>query len=131
MAGNFYYELQNTPIYFNRLTNKNETNYITNIKLFGLDTRNERIRLEYCEKPYIGKSTDRIYATLTCSEKLSKEQEKMLIAEFNKHLEEFRKQYFDLCLTNYRDFNRKRISFTFVYQLLSKIYIELKRGEFK
>jgi hypothetical protein len=28
-------------------------------------------------------------------------------------------------MTNYRDYNRKRIGFNFAYQLLSKIYFEL------
>ena len=47
------------------------------------------------------------------------------IKEFNTQLENFRKQYCDLSMTNYRDYNRKRIGFTFSYQLLSKIYKEI------
>ena len=101
-----------------------ELDSITNIKLYALDTRSERIRVEYNENHYEGKNTDRSYATFTCKYQLTKEQENILINEFNKQIEAFRKQYFDLSLTNYRDYNRKRISFTFAYQLLSKIYNE-------
>ena len=98
--------------------------YITNIKLYALDTRNERIRVEFNTTPYCGKNTDRIYATFTCKYNLTQEQEQYLVEEFNNQIEAFRKQYHDLSMTNYRDYNRKRIGFTFAYQLLSKIYNE-------
>ena len=100
------------------------TDYITNIKLYALDTRSNRIRVEFEPNYYYGKTTDRVYATLTCKYALSEEEEKVLIKEFNSQIEEFRKKYYDLSMTNYRDYNRKRISFTFAYQLLSKIYFE-------
>lgn len=69
-------------------------------------------------KCYIGK-------TLGSIEKRWQEQQQKLIREFNEQLEEFRKSYFDLPMTNYRDFNRKRIGFTFCYQFLSYIYEKL------
>lgn len=124
IAGEFYNKLNTTTNIFGRLVENSSDNYITNIKLYGLDTRTKRIRVEYDTDHYIGKTTDRIYATFTCQNPLTEEQEKYLIAEFNKQLEAFRKQYYDLSLTNYRDYNRKRIGFTFAYQLLSKIYNE-------
>ena len=88
---------------------------ITNIKLYALDTRTQRIRVEFEPQHYEGKNTDRVYATFTCAKELSEEQERTLIKEFNKQLEDFRNQYFDLSMTNYRDYNRKRIGFTFAY----------------
>ena len=122
IAGEFYNALDTSTNIFGRLVGTTSNDYITNIKLYGLDTRTERIRVEYDTTPYCGKSSDRIYATFTCKKTLTEEQEKYLVAEFNKQLEAFRKQYYDLSMTNYRDYNRKRIGFTFAYQLLSKIY---------
>lgn len=125
LAGEFYNNLENTTIMFGRLVGSTSPDFITHIKLFALDTRNERIRVEYTNTPYEGKDSDRVYATLTCKRALTKEQENILIKEFNKQLEEFRLKYYDLSMTNYRDYNRKRIGFTFAYQLMSKIYYEL------
>lgn len=124
IAGEFYNALSSTKNIFGRLVGNNSSDYITNIKLYALDTRTERIRVEFEPNHYQGKSTDRTYATFTCKKELTEEQEKYLIEEFNKQIEAFRKQYYDLSMTNYRDYNRKRIGFTFAYQLLSKIYNE-------
>ena len=125
IAGEFYNNLLNTTIIFGRLLGQSSNDFITNIKLYALDTRQDRIRVEYDPNLYYGKNTDRIYATLTCKYFLTKNQQLLLIKEFNKQLEEFRKRYHDLSMTNYRDYNRKRIGFTFAYQLMSKIYYEL------
>lgn len=126
IAGEWFEALANEPLQFGRLV-ANSKDHTTHIKLFALDTRDTRIRLEWCEEPYVGKSTDRVFATITSKEKLSQKEEEYLIAEFNRQLEIFRKEYADLPLTNYRDYNRKRVGFTFVYQLLSKIQRE--KGE--
>lgn len=125
IAGEFYNSIAKVSNIFGRLVGKTSKDYISNIKLYALDTRNERIRLEFEPNHYEGKESDRSYATLTCKRELTEEQEKKLIAAFNEQLEGFRKSYHDLSLTNYRDYNRKRIGFTFAYQLLSKIYKEL------
>ena len=125
IAGEFYDSLANINNVFGRLVGSSSNDYITNIKLYGLDTRTERIRVEYNTEHYCGKNSDRIYATFTCKDTLTEEQEKYLVQEFNQRLEAFRKKYHDLSMTNYRDYNRKRIGFTFAYQLLSSIYAEI------
>lgn len=68
--------------------------------------------------------TDRVYATLTCSEELSPEKQQLLIKKFNEEIEDFRAKYHNLVFTNYRDFNRKRIGFDYAYKLMSKILYE-------
>lgn len=128
LAGDFFDKVQSVKIQFGRLVGSTSKDYITNIHLYGLDTRETRIHVEYDEKPYEGKSTDRIYATLTCKYPLTKEEELQLIEGFNNELEQFRKTYHDLPMTNYRDYDRKRISFTFAYQLMSIIYNQIKGG---
>lgn len=94
--------------------------------MYALDTRNEKIRLTFGEEPYLGKATDRIYLTFTTKRVFTDEQQQQLVNEFNKRLTAEREKYHNLILTNYRDWNRKRISFNFAYKLLSMIVRELK-----
>lgn len=125
-AGELFNELEKQKAVFGRLQRDVLNNdYITRIKLYALDTRDERIRCEIDDKPYYGKNSDRMVATLTCKFQLSKRQEEELVKQFNKSLEQFRRDNDDLPLTNYRDFGRRRIGFTFAYQLMSKIYFDL------
>lgn len=124
LAGEVFDKLRKVNSVFSRFTNTS-TSFITNIKLYALDSRDARIRLEYDTEHYCGKPTDRIFATLTCAQEIPEDEQKELIRLFNAFLEDFRKKYYDLPLTNYRDFNRKRIGFTFAYQILSYIYFDL------
>jgi hypothetical protein len=127
IAGEFYQTLKNEKVKFGRLVQGGPGDkYITKIKLYALDTRSEQIRLEYCETPYVGKPTDRVYATFISDEEISIECQKKIIEKFNQELNEFREKFGNLSLTSYRDYNRKRIGFTMAYQLASKIYRELK-----
>ena len=128
LAGDFFSEVERTPAIFSRLLKDREIpegKYLTNIKLYALDTRTDRIRLTYEEEHYYGISTDRVYATLISEKKLTKEQQKELIYRFNKELNAKRDEYFNLILTNYRDYNRKRVGFEFVYKLCSKILLDI------
>ena len=128
LAGDFFSEIERTPSSFSRLLKDRgipDGKYLTNIKLYALDTRTDRIRLSYEEEYYYGISTDRVYATLVSDKELTKEQQKELIYRFNKELNAKRDEYFNLILTNYRDYNRKRVGFEFVYKLCSKILLEI------
>lgn len=118
IAGEFYATLDNQINYFNRLTTTTNNN-ITKLKLYALDTRTEKIHITYGEDPYVGKTTDRVYLTFTTDKKLNDDIQKQLCQNFNKTLTSFREKYCDLGMTNYRDYNRKRISFTFAYKILS------------
>lgn len=124
MAGDFFDEIDKEKSIFGRLT-ATTTDNITKMKLYALDTRTEKIRLTYGEEPYIGKKSDRTYLTFTTKRNFTDEQQMQLVEEFNAQLNTERDKYHNLILTNYRDWNRKRISFTFAYKLLSKIVREL------
>lgn len=124
MAGDFFDKIDKEKSIFGRLT-KTTTDNITKMKLYALDTRTEKIRLTYGEEPYIGKISDRTYLTFTTKRNFTDEQQIQLVEEFNTQLNAERDKYHNLILTNYRDWNRKRISFTFAYKLLSKIVREL------
>lgn len=125
LGGDIASKIDNYPNYFGRLTATTPANkFITNIKLYGLDSRTERIHVSF-EDPYVGKNTDRVYATFVCDMKISEQDQKTMITAFNEKFEQFRLDTFDLALTNYRDFNRKRVGFDFAYRFLSMVYDEV------
>lgn len=122
LAGEFFTQVNKTKAIFGRYTTSTKDN-VTNMKLYGLDTRNERIHISL-EEPYCGKVSDRVYLTFTTKEEFTLDEQRRLAKAFNDTLNRVRDEYYNMILTNYRDYNRKRISFTFAYKLLSKIYKE-------
>ncbi len=99
------------------------------IFLRAIDSKNgKKIQLEdirdYSVKGLVGKETSRNMAHLLFKETIDLETQKQLIDFFNKKLSSAREKYFSLFLTNFRDNNRKRISFNFTYKLLNYIYLE-------
>lgn len=127
LGGDIVSKIENHKNYFGRLTATTApTKFITNIKLYGLDTRSERIHVAF-EDPFVGKNTDRVYATFVCDMEISEEDQKKMIDLFNQKFEQFRLDTFDLALTNYRDYNRKRVGFDFAYRFLSMVYDEIKK----
>jgi len=56
-------------------------------------------------------------------------EQQELIAEFNAELKRRREQYASLFMTNYRDKDRKRISFNFAYNLISYLYSAKTNGQ--
>ena len=126
LGGDIVNKIESYENYFGRLTATTPSSkFITNIKLYGLDTRSERIHVNY-EDPYVGKATDRVYATFICDMAIPEETQKKMVERFNEKFEQFRMDTFDLALTNYRDYNRKRVGFDFAYRFLSMIYDEVK-----
>lgn len=119
-GGEIYEVYKRGKNYFSRLLqDKEPKGFVTNLKLYGLDTRNEPIHIAYETEPYYGNSTDRMYLTFVCERELSEEQQKDLMAAFNWKINFLRKEYHNLLFTNSRDYNRKRINFDFAYKLLS------------
>lgn len=125
LGGEIANKIDNYTNYFGRLTSTTpNTKFITNIKLYGLDTRTQRIHVAF-EEPYIGKNSDRVYATFVCDMPISEEVQHQMVDLFNEKFEQFRLDTFDLALTNYRDFNRKRVGFDFAYRFLSMVYDDI------
>jgi len=95
--------------------------------LRAIDSKNgKKIQLEDIRKYRIlglaGKVSSRNMAHLIFKENLTREQQQKLLKEFNEELNKNREKYFSYFLTNFRDNNRKRISFDFTYKLLNYIY---------
>ncbi len=97
--------------------------------LRAIDSKNgKKIQLEDIRKynisGLVGKSTSRNMAHLIFEQEVPIEEQETLIEEFNQELNKNRQKYFSFFLTNFRDNNRKRISFDFVYKFLNYLYQE-------
>jgi len=127
MIGGAIYNLQLKNNYkITRLTTKNKEKSNTNILVKCIDDNiNSQIGLSFVEDNdiYIDDTpnqTARTYATLIIEPKIDKDKQQQLIIKFNNYLNEHRKKYNSLFLTNYReskDIARKRISFDLVYSI--------------
>ena len=97
--------------------------------LRAIDSKNgKKIQLEdireYNISGLVGKSSSRNMAHLIFEQEVSIKEQETLIEEFNQELNKNRQKYFSFFLTNFRDNNRKRISFDFVYKFLNYLYQE-------
>lgn len=107
--------------------------FISNIKVRAVDSGSydKRIKLEIGEH-YYGKQSDRVFATLVFSEKVSLSEQYIIVEEFNKEIEKQRSIYHSLFLTNYRNssqkYARKRISFRLVYDLVNYLVYRNRKG---
>ena len=95
--------------------------------LRAIDSKNgKKIQLEniqnYKLDALAGKLTSRNLAHLIFEKEISPNEQKALMKKFNEVLNSERRKYNSLFLTNFRDHNRKRISFDFAYKLLNFIY---------
>lgn len=72
----------------------------------------------------VGKNTSRNIAYILLPD-VSLSDQKKIIPMFNRHLNALRKKYNSLFLTNFRDNDRKRVSFEFCYKLISYCYHQL------
>ena len=97
--------------------------------LRAIDSKNgKKIQLEdireYNVSALVGKNTSRNMAHLIFKKPITLEEQSKIIEIFNKQLNENRSKYFSFFLTNFRDNNRKRISFDTAYKLINLIYQE-------
>ena len=112
-------------------TTENFINLLQKNILFlrAIDSKNgKKIQLEdirdYKIKGLIGKNTSRNMAHLIFKKPISIDDQSKIIKIFNEKLNENRQKYFSFFLTNFRDNNRRRISFDIAYKLINLIYEE-------
>jgi len=97
--------------------------------LRAIDSKNgKKIQLEDIRKykiaGLVGKKTSRNMAHLIFKREVSIIEQIELMKKFNSELSVNREKYLSFFLTNFRDNNRKRISFAFAYKFLNLIYYE-------
>jgi hypothetical protein len=115
---------------------KNIKNLIEKNILFlrAIDSKNgKKIQLEDIRKygvaGLVGKNTSRNMAHLIFKEEMPINDQIELMHKFNEELNKERGKYFSFFLTNFRDNNRKRISFDLAYKFLNYIYDEKNRRQ--
>jgi len=97
--------------------------------LRAIDTSSgDKIKLEdirqYGIFGLVGKNSSRNMAHLIFKNEISIDEQIELMNRFNEELNQKRNKYFSFFLTNFRDNNRKRISFDLAYKFLNYIYYE-------
>ncbi len=97
------------------------------ILLKAIDTKNkDKIMLEDIRKyevsGLVGKQTSRNMAYLLFKKDLDIQTQRKIIDYFNNELNKARSEHLSFFLTNFRDNNRKRISFDFSYKLINYVY---------
>lgn len=111
-----------------RATNKTNNESMSNILLKCIDDSSKLcLRLVSDEDRYVDntpKLSARSYATLVITPSLDKEKQKELVEKFNEFITEQRSKYNSLFLTNYRESNRKRISFDLAFRICGHLLID-------
>ena len=124
-----YNHLNNIKIFFtNEETKRKIEKNIILLKSIDTGTVRGRIRLEdirkYSIDSLISLSTSRNQIAIFFEKKISIKDQEKIIELVNKEIQRAREKYYSLFMTNYRDNNRKRISFNFMYKLINYIYFE-------
>jgi len=78
---------------------------------------------DYGVECLISKESSRHMIYLIFNKPLKISEQKRIIDLFNREIGKLRESHFSLFLTNYRDKDRKRISFDFVYKFINYLYI--------
>jgi hypothetical protein len=131
MVGGHIYHLKTNGIYkVSRITRKNREKKNTNILVRCIDSNEEnQINLEVVddEELFIDETPNqsaRTMMSLIIEPVINMEKQKRLVEEFNLFLNNERKKYNSMFLSNYReskDISRKRISFDLVFKIVEYI----------
>lgn len=108
---------------FKKLIDKN----IILLKAIDSGSATGKIALEDLKEKYqldclLSKESSRHMIQLIFQNPISVSQQRQIIQIFNKEISRLREKYLSLFLTNYRDNDRKRISFDFVYKFINYLY---------
>ncbi|MDR0803961.1 MAG: Eco57I restriction-modification methylase domain-containing protein [Rickettsiales bacterium] len=108
-------------------------NNIVVLKAIDTGTDDGKICLEDIRKygydALVSIKTSRNQINLVFPSFVSVAEQEELIKLFNRELEEKRQEYNSLFMTNYRDKDRKRISFNFAYNFLNYLYFDKMSGD--
>lgn len=96
------------------------------LKAIDTGSKNGKIALEDISKYnidcLISKESSRNQIQILFKNKIDLTEQKKIIELFNKEIEVLREKYLSLFMTNFRDKDRKRISFDFSYKLINYVY---------
>lgn len=111
ISGDFYDLLKNNIILLKAIDSGSKDGKLAleDIKKYGVEC-------------LVSKESSRHMIYLIFNKEIPVSHQKEIIDIFNKEINKMRDNYFSLFLTNYRDKNRKRVSFDFVYKFINYIY---------
>ncbi|MCL2369259.1 MAG: Eco57I restriction-modification methylase domain-containing protein [Alphaproteobacteria bacterium] len=102
------------------------------LKAIDSGTDGGRIRLEDVRihgiDGLVSIKTSRNQINLVFPDDVSVKEQEQIICLFNKEFEDKRNKYHSLFMTNYRDKDRKRISFNFAYNFINHLYFNKLKG---
>lgn len=126
IGGNVRNNLKKSVVKIKRLIEGDKPT-VSKIFLRSVDSSNKlnKICLSINEQ-YFGKITDRVFATIIFDKIFTLEEQKKIVNSFNEFINYNRKIYDSLFLSNYRENNRKRIDFRFVFKIIGHCIVELK-----
>lgn len=114
-----YKEKYKSNIKLSRYVNNESGRYYkTNIEIFTLDPKMKAV---YNKNPQLNKITDRSKINIIINRKLKENEQHYIINKFNEKLSKYRKQYYSLFMSSYREFSRKRLNFNLIYIILKNI----------
>jgi len=122
LIGGDIYNLERTHSYqIARLTKHNKDKQHTNILLKCIDDEKPiGMNIVKTANVYVDETPNtsaRSYATLVINPPISLEQQECVVSRFNTLLQRYRNDYHSLFLSNYRENQRKRISFDLAYHI--------------
>lgn len=121
IGGEIYTLPMNPNVKITRATSDTDDKYITNILLKCIDdTQKLGFSVVADDERYIDntpKHSARSYATLVINKTMDLNEQKDLVERMNAYIHEQREKYHSLFLPNYRDSNRKRISFDLAFRI--------------
>ncbi len=119
-------------IYVDEQTLKTVSENILLLKAIDTGTEGGKICIEnikdYGVEALVSKTTSRNQIYLVFKNSITISEQKKLILLFNEKINEMRQKYLSLFMTNFRDNDRKRISFDFAYKLLNYLYYTELKG---
>jgi hypothetical protein len=126
LIGGEIYNLKRTHVFqITRLTKFNKDQQHTNILLKCIDDEKPiGVSLVGDRDVYVDDTPNtsaRSYATLVIDPPISLETQKCLVNRFNALLQQYREEYYSLFLSNYRENQRKRISFDLAYHIVGHL----------
>lgn len=116
-----YHTKQNKEIKIGRLLEDEWPSSNLLLRCIDSGAKEGRIKLEYVsdDEIYYGKISSRTMATITWNINLDEVAQREIGQVFNNYLNNNRKKYNDLFLSNYRENGRKRISFDLAFKLIN------------
>lgn len=130
--GGEIYNLKQNPEYVIQRATRETTENITNILLKCIDdSKDNQLGFKIVDDAdrYIDMTENlsaRSYATLVINKYITLQQQRMLVDKLNEYIKSKREKYNSLFLTNYRETDRKRISFDLAFKICNhflKFYV--------